>query len=93
MTSPLLANGLLVGAAALGLVVIALLWRVVVGPTTADRVVAVNVIGTSVVVIIALLGVALGEVGFLDVALVYGLLNFLLSLGLARLSLDGGEVR
>ncbi|KAB1190542.1 cation:proton antiporter [Haloferax sp. MBLA0076] len=93
MTSALLSNGLLVGAAALGFVVIALLWRVVVGPTTADRVVAVNVIGTSVVVIIALLGVALGEVGFLDIALVYGLLNFLLSLGLARLSLDGGETR
>ncbi|KAB1185519.1 MULTISPECIES: monovalent cation/H+ antiporter complex subunit F [Haloferax] len=93
MTSVLLSNGLLVGAAALGLVSIALLWRVVVGPTTADRVIAVNVIGTSVVVIIALLGVALGEVGFLDVALVYGLLNFLLSLGLARLSLDGGETR
>ncbi|KAB1197857.1 MULTISPECIES: monovalent cation/H+ antiporter complex subunit F [Haloferax] len=93
MTAELLSNGLLVGAAALGLVSIALLWRVVVGPTTADRMVAVNVIGTSVVVIIALLGAGLGEVGFLDVALVYGLLNFLLSLGLGQLSLDGGEPR
>lgn len=89
MTS-LVSTVLVAGGAALVVLAAALFWRVVVGPTTADRVVAVNVIGTAAVVVIALLGAALGEPGFLDVALVYALLNFLLSLGLARFSVEQG---
>ncbi|MCT9097947.1 monovalent cation/H+ antiporter complex subunit F [Haloarchaeobius sp. HME9146] len=86
----LVATGLLLGAAALVVLAFVLTWRVVVGPSTADRVVAVNVIGTATVVVIALLGAALDEPGFLDVALVYALLNFLLSLGLSRYSVERG---
>jgi multicomponent Na+:H+ antiporter subunit F len=86
----LVSTVLVAGGAALVVLAAALFWRVVVGPTTADRVVAVNVIGTAAVVVIALLGAALGEPGFLDVALVYALLNFLLSLGLARFSVEQG---
>jgi multicomponent Na+:H+ antiporter subunit F len=63
---------------------------VVAGPTTADRVVAVNVVGTGAVVVLALLAAGLDEPGFLDVALVYGLLNFLLSIGLARVAAERG---
>jgi multicomponent Na+:H+ antiporter subunit F len=88
--TPLASTALLAGSAALVVLAGALFWRVVVGPTTADRVVAVNVIGTAAVVVISLLGAALGEPGFLDVALVYALLNFLLSLGLARFSVEQG---
>ncbi len=92
MTTPLLSAGLLVGATALVVLAVALFWRVVVGPTTWDRVVAVNVVGTGTVVVIALLAAALDEPGFLDVALVYALLNFVLSLGLARVSIERGGV-
>jgi multicomponent Na+:H+ antiporter subunit F len=88
--TPLAATGLLAGAGALVVLATVLFWRVAAGPTTADRVVAVNVIGTAAVVVIALLGAALDEPGFLDVALVYALLNFLLSLGLARFSIERG---
>ena len=66
--------------------------QVIVGPTTADRVVGVNVVGTASVVVIALLAAAYREPGYLDVALVYALLNFLLSLGLARFSIERGEL-
>ncbi|MFC7081382.1 monovalent cation/H+ antiporter complex subunit F [Halorussus caseinilyticus] len=59
-------------------------YRVVVGPTLQDRVVAVNALGTTAVVVLALLAAALDDPGLLDVALAYGLLNFLLSVGLAR---------
>jgi multicomponent Na+:H+ antiporter subunit F len=88
--TPLVSGGLLAGAAALVVLMGVLFWRVVVGPTAADRVIAVNVIGTGAVVVIALVGAGLGEPGFLDVALVYALLNFLLSLGLARISVERG---
>ena len=90
MTTTLAVTGLLAGAVALVGIALVLLWRVAVGPTTADRVVAVNVVGTAAVVVIALLAAALDEPGFLDVALVYALLNFLLSLGLARFSVERG---
>ena len=88
--TPLVATGLLVGAAMLVALGLVLFWRVIVGPTPADRVVAVNVIGTSTVVVIARVAAAFGEAGFLDVALVYALLNFLLSLGLSRFSVERG---
>jgi multicomponent Na+:H+ antiporter subunit F len=81
---------LLGGALATVVLGTALLWWVVRGPTTADRVVAVNLVGTAAVVVVALLSAALDEPGFLDVALVYALLNFLLSLGLARFSVEEG---
>ena len=85
-------DALIVGAAALILLALGLVRQVIVGPTTADRLVAVNVVGTAAVVVIALLGAAFEEPGFLDVALVYALLNFLLSLGLARFSIERGEL-
>jgi multicomponent Na+:H+ antiporter subunit F len=88
----LVSGVLLAGATALVVLALALFWRVVVGPSAADRVIAVNVIGTATVVVIALVGAAFGEAGFLDVALVYALLNFLLSLGLSRFSLERGGV-
>ena len=71
---------------------VVLLGRVVLGPTTPDRVIAVNVVGTATVVVIALLAAAVDEPGFLDVALVYALLNFLLSVGLAKFSIERGGV-
>lgn len=83
---------LLAGGTALVLVAVATLYRAVVGPTIPDRIVAINVVGTTTVVAIALLAVALGELAFLDVALVYALLNFLLSIGLAKFAVARGGV-
>lgn len=65
-------------------------YRAAVGPTLHDRVVAVNAIGTTTVVVIALVGGAFDEPGFLDVALAYAMLNFLLSIGVARLAVERG---
>lgn len=90
MSTALISATLLAGGTALVSLAVILFGRVVVGPTTADRVVAVNVVGTTTVVVIAFLGAALDEPGYLDVALVYALLNFLLSLGLARFSVERG---
>jgi multicomponent Na+:H+ antiporter subunit F len=90
--APLVADVLLAGAVATVGFAVALFGRIVLGPTVQDRVVAVNVVGTSTVVVIALLGAALDEPGFLDVALVYALLNFLLSIGLAKFTVERGGV-
>jgi multicomponent Na+:H+ antiporter subunit F len=92
MTTPFLSAVFLAGATALVVTAVGLVYRAAVGPTTGDRVVAVNGLGTGVVVVIAFLAAGLDAPGLLDVALVYAMLNFLLSLGVAKFSIDRGGV-
>lgn len=47
------------------------------GPTLYDRILAVNMFGTKTVLIIAVLGFLMGRPEFLDIALVYALINFI----------------
>ncbi len=59
--------------------------RVVIGPTTIDRIVAANVIGTKTTVLLVIIGEIYGRVDmFVDFALAYALLNFIGSLAAAR---------
>ncbi|WP_218120844.1 cation:proton antiporter [Halovenus aranensis] len=74
------------------LLAVAMFYRAVKGPTTQDRVLAVNVLGTNTVVILALLGAALGEPSLLDIALVYALLNFLMSVAISKFTVEQGGV-
>ena len=61
------------------------LYRVAVGPTSFDRLVAVNVIGTKTAVLLVVIGVMFGRLDmFVDFALAYALLNFVGSLAVAR---------
>lgn len=50
--------------------------RALLGPTVYDRVLAVNMFGTKTALIIAVLGFLSGRPDFLDLALLYGLINF-----------------
>lgn len=52
------------------------LYRAYTGPTVLDRVLAVNVIGTKTMVLLVLLAFVFDRALYLDVALVYALLNF-----------------
>lgn len=87
----LVATVLFATAGALVTLAFVLLYRAAVGPTIYDRVVAINAVGTTAVVVIALVAGATNQPGVLDVALVYAMLNFLLSLGVARLGVERGE--
>jgi multicomponent Na+:H+ antiporter subunit F len=58
--------------------------RAIKGPTAADRLVAVNVIGTKTIVLIVLVSLILKETYFVDVALVYALISFLASIIIAE---------
>ena len=65
-------------ATAAVLVVMALaIVRAVLGPTVYDRILSVNSFGTLTVVLIALLGFLGERPEFLDIALVYALINFI----------------
>lgn len=69
----------LLGAALLGLLVAMAVTvaRVCTGPKIYDRILAVNAMGTKTVLFIAVLCFATGRPDFLDVALVYALINFI----------------
>ena len=60
--------------------------RVIVGPTLLDRILAVNVIGTKTIILLALIGYVRERAGFfLDVALAYALINFVGTIAVLRL--------
>jgi len=65
------------------------LLRAYLGPTVADRLLAVNVIGTKTLVVLALLAFVFDRTLFVDVALVYALLNFVVTIAASRLMETG----
>lgn len=67
-----------IAAAAAILVAMALaMIRVLLGPTVYDRILAVNALGTKTVLIISVFGFLTERPDFLDIALVYALINFI----------------
>jgi|TARA_A100001011_G_scaffold380125_1_gene447003 multicomponent Na+:H+ antiporter subunit F len=66
----------LVATIALLVVVLLMLVRAFMGPTFVDRILAINGVGTATVLLIALLGFLTSRPEFLDIALLYALINF-----------------
>jgi len=71
-------------ATALLLMAFACLWRADVGPTIQDRLLAVNVAGTKTLVVLVLLATIAGHDFLIDVAIVLGLLNLIITLAATR---------
>lgn len=66
-----------VALALLSLAVICFLYRVVKGPTVADRVIALDAIGICLAGIVAVLSIILETSVFLEIILLIGILSFL----------------
>ncbi len=60
------------------------LYRAITGPTVYDRALAANVIGTKTVVLLALIGFIFDRPHFLDIALVYALINFIATIAILK---------
>ncbi len=58
--------------------------RAIKGPTIYDRILAVNTFGTLTVVLIAVHGFLAGRPEFLDIALVYALINFIATIAVTK---------
>ncbi len=77
-----------------GIVLLALssfvaLYRAYKGPTTADRVVAINVVSSKVTAMIVLVALYVGQPSYVNVALVYAMLGFLSTIAVAKYLLEG----
>ncbi len=65
------------------------LYRVVIGPGVENRLIAVNTIGTTTIIILVLIGIIYGRPIFLDIAIVYAMINFIATLAVARYLKEG----
>lgn len=61
----------------LGIMIFLCLLRAILGPRVPDRVVAVNMMGTMVIVTIAVLALKLEEGYLADISIIYAMLSFL----------------
>lgn len=61
----------------LGILIIVSIVRSVLGPGISDRVIAVNMIGTIIIMVIAMLSLYLDEGYLVDVCLIYAMISFL----------------
>jgi multicomponent Na+:H+ antiporter subunit F len=61
-----------------------MLFRSFAGPTLYDRVLAVNSFGTKTVLLIGVMGFLTGRPDFLDIALLYALVNFIGTLAVLK---------
>ena len=75
---------LLVVSLSVLLAVLLTLVRALRGPTVYDRILAVNAMGTCTVGFVALMGFTSQRPDFLDIAVVYALINFIATIAVLR---------
>lgn len=61
----------------LAIMLILCLIRAIIGPRIADRIVAVNMMGTMVIAMIAILAIMLQEGYLVDICIIYAMISFL----------------
>lgn len=61
----------------LAVMVVLCLIRAIIGPKIADRIISVNMMGTMVIVTIAILALMLGEGYLVDICIIYAMISFL----------------
>ncbi len=84
--TPFLYHFMLAAMCLLGCVIVLCLVRAILGPRFTDRIVALNMIGSVVTIVIGLLSYVLGEGYLADVAILYALLNMIAVIILCRVA-------
>ena len=72
------------GAAVLGISIIMLLVRLILGPSIFDKILSANLIGTNIILVILFIGFGNDAKSYIDIALVYAFLNFVATIGFLR---------
>ncbi len=65
------------------------LYRTIIGPSAHDRIVAINMITTKVTTMIVMVALLTAQDSYVSVALVYALIGFVASIGLAKFLMKG----
>lgn len=75
---------------AIGILVVLLLIcliRAIIGPSIADRIVSVNMMGTIVMVIIGMLAILMNEGYLVDICIIYAMISFIAVVALTKIFL------
>ena len=72
------------GVAGLVVAMTLMIWRALLGPSQYDRMLAANSFGTKTVLLIAIIGYLFGRPAYLDIAIVYALINFVTTIALMK---------
>lgn len=83
---------MIVALVALLITMALVLVRAMLGPTLYDRILAVNTFGTKTVLLLAVIGFLSGRPDFLDIALVYALINFIGTVAVLKFFETGGKL-
>ncbi len=84
---------LLVVGVGMCVLVLLCLYRVTYGPNVLNRAVGINAVGTKTLILLLIMGEIYGRVDmFVDISMVYALLNFIGTLVLAKYIKGTGEV-
>lgn len=67
------------------------LMRATLGPRYSDRIIAANIIGTKIIILIAVLSLVVGEGYLVDICLIYAVISFLSVVVLARSVIEKKE--
>ena len=78
------------GLAACAVALVMALMRAMKGPTAFDRLLAVNATGTVVILGIALHGYVMGRPDFVDISILYAIINFIGTFAVLKLFDTGG---
>lgn len=60
------------------------LYRVIYGPGVENRLIAVNTIGTKTIILIVIIGFLYERPIFVDISIVYAMINFIATLAIAK---------
>ena len=87
-----LRNWVLIGSAVfLSVSVFICLMRAALGPRYTDRIISASMVGTQVIVLIAVLAVIVGQDYLADICLIYAIISFLAVVVLGRSVLENKE--
>ena len=67
------------------------LFRVIFGPSAADRIIAVEILGILIIGMLAILGLHYEQGFYMDIALIWALLSFIASLAFSKI-LEGRQL-
>lgn len=75
----------------ISLSMLALIYRVIKGPSIPDRVIALDALGVNLIAVIALISIVLDTYAYLEVILLLGILAFIGTVAMAKF-LEKGEI-
>ena len=78
---------LMIAIGILAILLLICLIRAIIGPSIADRIVSINMMGTIVIVIIAMLAILLSEGYLADICIIYAMISFLAVVALTKIFL------